>query len=182
MSTENRDQATPDAGPQTPVEQPTCCCCMSRKPVLIVLLILVLAAGAARLVIQQIGGNLRSTEPYQMAMQRILHDPQVAEALGSPIADSWRTAGRSEENEVDLRFEIRGPKGQAKVHAQGKRLQGAWELIILDVTVGESGKTLKPMQAEEGGAPLFESPKANEPAKPKEEEPAPQINLPVPPG
>jgi len=153
---------------------------MRKKPCIILLLILILVAAGAWLVIQQIGGNLRSTEAYQMAMERIRNYPELREQLGQPITDSWRTAGRFEEHEVDMLFTIYGPKGQAKVHVHGKPIMGKWELDILDVTVEPSGNTLKLLQ-DEGGAPLFQASQPIETSKPQDNTHAPEINL-TPPG
>jgi hypothetical protein len=184
MSTENASPTPAACSCATPAaaEQGSCCGC-SHKKWLVLLLILVVGAGIAWVVVQQIGGNLRATEAYQAAMQKIQNFPALKEELGQPITDSWRTAGRSEPNEVDLIFAIQGPKGAAKVHAHGKPIQGKWALDILDVTVNASGKMLKLLEGDdEGDAPRFEGPKPVGEAQTQGNAPAPEINLVTPPG
>jgi hypothetical protein len=151
---------------------------------IILIFVVVLVAGGTWLVLQQIGGNLRSTEPYRMALDKIRKHPAVLEALGQPISESWRTAGRADQSEADLRFSIQGPKGSAKVHVQARRTQGQWGLVILDVTPESSQKTLNLAHDEADDAPRYEGPKPVNPAKPADSAPAPdiKIDLPVPPG
>ena len=88
---------------------------------------------------------------------------------------------RIEESEIDVLWNIEGPKGRAKAHAQSKLRQGKWETVVMEVVL-QNGK--KVLLAEAGGedvAPPFTAPKpvGN---KPEANTPPPVINLPVPPG
>lgn len=194
MSTENAGPAVVKSDSETPAPQPACCCSCgcSHKKWIVLLLILVVLAGGTWTAYWLLGGKLRATEAYQIAMQKIRSDPQLRDLLGTPIAESWRTAGRAEENEIDLRFVVWGYMARASVHAHGKPIQGKWDLDTLDVTVVGFGKTLKLLANEAGGAPPFDAQKAAESpatdavakpaedAKPQEPAPSPEINLDVP--
>ncbi len=121
--------------------------------------------------------------PYEVAMQKIQADPTIKRELGEPIEDvSWIPAGRLEfENdrgEADLRFDVAGPKGQAKAHMAARFGNAKWELTILEVTLS-SGKTLQLLKDEGNDAPAFQGTKpAN--AKPESKGPAPELNLSIP--
>jgi hypothetical protein len=81
----------------------------------------------------------------QNAMIVILADTDVQEALGDSIdTAAWPSqatvpSARVEENEIELRWSIEGPKGRAKAHVLSKKRQGKWETVALEVTL-PSGK------------------------------------------
>ena len=94
---------------------------------------------------------------------------------------------RIEESEIDVIWNIEGPKGQAKAHLLAKRRQGEWQTVMLEVTpAGGKKVSLQEAGNAEGEAPVFQG--ANpEPPKPQGKKPetkAPDINidLPIPPG
>ena len=115
MSTENVGSSPPSCCSRQPEQGAKSCRCPCRKWVYggLVLLILV-AGGVAWIAYQQMGGSLRNTALYRVAVQKIQSDPTLRDALGQPISDAWRTAGEPE----DMYFDIQGPKGNAKVHAK----------------------------------------------------------------
>ncbi len=123
---------------------------------------------------------------YQSAMTTIRSDKQLRQELGEPIKMvKWPPpSARIEEGEKEVRWNVEGPKGHASAHVLAKLMNGIWEITKLDVN-GE------PVSLAEGAdankAPPYEAPKSvsskpesNTPAPPNE--PAPQINLPIPPG
>jgi hypothetical protein len=177
MSMDKIESATPESNPQEPQQSPKpCCCCSHKKRNAILLLLLILVAGGAWMVIQLIGGSLRNTEPYQVAMQKIRTDPALRDALGQPITDSWRTAGQPE----DMYFEVYGPKDNAKVHAKARCTQGKWDLVQLEVTLQPSGqRVLVPLEGE-GDAPPFHDSQPTDAAKSPTNAPAPEYKFDVP--
>jgi hypothetical protein len=196
MSTENAGQASVNSASERPSQQPACCC--SCKKWIVLLVVLVVLAGGGWVAYGELGAKLRATEAYRIALEKIRKDITVKDELGTPINDSWRTAGRADANEVDLLFTVSGFLNRAKVHAHAKPIQGKWELDTLDVTVAGSGRVLRLLKDEEGGAPPFEAPKATETpspdaaaapagdakpaedAKPQENAPSPDIKMEVP--
>ena len=158
MSTENVGSSPPSCCSRQPEQGAKSCRCPCRKWVYggLVLLILV-AGGVAWIAYQQMGGSLRNTAPYRVAVQKIQSDPTLRDALGQPISDAWRTAGEPE----DMYFDIQGPKGNAKVHAKARLAQGKWDLIQLEVTLEPSGKrVLVPLGEGEEAPPFQASPPA----------------------
>ena len=72
-------------------------------------------------------GSLKSSEPYQMALERVRTNPQVMDQLGDPIKESsWMPTGNFSYNttngvasgEATFAFDVAGPKGTAHVHAR----------------------------------------------------------------
>jgi hypothetical protein len=125
----------------------------------------------------------------QDAMCSIATDPDVQKALGDPIDPAaWPSresvpSARIDDSEIDIRWEIKGPKGSAKAHALSKKRQGKWETVVLEVTLPDGKK--KPIHAPGGDdAPAFNpggqgaSPAAK---KPKTKNSDLDINMPVPP-
>ena len=126
----------------------------------------------------------------RQAMQTINADKGLQAALGQPIRTvNWPSRetvpnARIEESEIDVIWNIEGPKGQAKAHLLAKHRQGMWQTVMLEVTPS-GGKRVSVQEAgnPEGDAPPFQG--ANpEPPKTQGKKPdakAPEINLPVPP-
>jgi hypothetical protein len=118
---------------------------------------------------------------YQTAMQTIAADRELQQKLGQPIeAVSWppRSAApsaRIEDREIDVRWAVQGPKARGEAHLQAKLLAGQWELVILEV----DGKRVA--LPDEGGAAPFDASKSQA-KEPESKGPAPEINLPIPPG
>jgi hypothetical protein len=88
-------------------------------------------------------GSLKSSEPYQMALNRVRADRQVITILGQPIKEaSWMPTGNFSyhiNNGVALgtatfSFAISGPKDSAVVHAEAMCRNGKWEFRLLEVT------------------------------------------------
>lgn len=104
---------------------------------LLVLGILALVSGvvASVIAIYLQFGPLRSCEAYQMGLGQVQQDPTVIAQLGEPIRTvNWFPGGVLETNRADLHFPIAGPKGEAHVAIQARRLQGTWSLALLEVT------------------------------------------------
>jgi hypothetical protein len=86
------------------------------------------------------------------AMQAIESDPSVREALGEPIRSVKRPSQASMpsaqvyEKEIDIRWNIEGPKGSAKAHVHANlSQQGKWETKVLEVTLADGKR--RPIRA-----------------------------------
>ncbi len=102
-------------------------------------------------------GPLRSSEAYQLGLEKVRNDPTVLAQLGEPIETvNWFPGGLLEEERADLHFPVAGPKGRAQVGLQARRLNGAWGLASLEVTFSD-GKRHAIDTAESGG--IDEAPK-----------------------
>jgi hypothetical protein len=121
-------------------------------------------------------------EVFQMAMAKIEADEGVQQELGKPIVPvmTRATSFRKEPREADIRWEIAGPKGQAKAHVTARKEGDRWDMVVLEVTLADGRKI---SVAQEGGnvAAPFESKPAEKSPEPEGNVPAPEINLPAPP-
>ena len=114
------------------------------------LLLLVLSCGFWGGIFVWLVGSLKSSTPYQMALDRVRSDPQVVEKLGQPIEDtswmptgnfSYRTINGVASGEANFYFSVSGPKGTAHVHAEARCRDGKWSFRVLTVTP-EGEKTM----------------------------------------
>ncbi len=89
--------------------------------------LLVLPCGCFGGIFWWVIGSLKSSEPYQMALERVRTNPQVIEQLGKPVEESsWMPTGNFSyhinnglaSGEATFNFNVMGPKGTANVHAQ----------------------------------------------------------------
>lgn len=75
-------------------------------------------------------GAIRSSEPYQEALDRARAHPAVAERLGTPIEPKWWLTGSIDLNNdtgtANIRIPISGPKGEASIDVAATKSSGAW--------------------------------------------------------
>ena len=125
--------------------------------------LLVLCGGFCIGIFGLVFGMLKSSEPYQMALQRVQTDPRVVQRLGQPIEESgWFPTGQinveNDRGEARLDFDVAGPDGKAHVHAEARCIAGRWGLTRLEVTT-EDGQRIPLDTTVDGGldeAPPFE--------------------------
>jgi hypothetical protein len=158
--------------------------------VIVVLAVVILAAGAG-ILWHQLGGKLKSTEPYKMALAQVQKDPQVIAQLGEPIRDAEiLPSGSVYGDKANLMFRIAGPKGRASVRAEARRIGGKWGLAVLDVITADQKRiSLDTSSGEtgEGDAPVWKpgagpAPKTNveAPKVPPPSGTSPDIQLDMP--
>jgi len=84
---------------------------------------------------------IKSSEPYQTALQRVQASEEVKEAIGEPIQPDFVVQGKvdvqNDNGSADVTFPVRGPKGSAQVHVSGVRVGGAWSYDDISVTLGD---------------------------------------------
>ncbi len=160
-----------------------------RWPAILLLVLIVIAAGAG-IAWHQLGGKLKSTEPYKIALAQVQKDPQVIAQLGEPIRDAEiLPSGSVHGDTANVMFRVAGPKGRGSVRAEARRIGGKWGLTALDVitadqkrlslkTSGEGGDGDAPMWTPPGGA----APKTGgeAPKVPPPTSPGPEIQLDMP--
>jgi hypothetical protein len=153
-----------------------------RWPVILVLVLIVIAGGAG-IAWHQLGGKLKSTEPYKLTLAQVQKDPQVIAQLGEPIRDAEiLPSGSVYGDKANVMFRIAGPKGRASVRAEARRIGGKWGLAVLDVITADQKRlslSTGPGAGGEGDAPTWK-PKSG--AAPKTEVEAPKIPPPSAPG
>ncbi len=146
----------------------------SRRTCLVVLLVvflvlIVACAGVGGAAFYLVFGALKSSEPYQMALEKVQQDPQVIDRLGEPIEDAtWFPAGNLTTEDgrgsASLHFTVKGPKGEAVVGTQARRIGGQWGLTTVDVTFKDGQRILLEAGPEDG---RDEAPKWKPPAAPQ---------------
>jgi hypothetical protein len=188
MNHPNSDALEKDS--QEPSQQERKCGCCSRKwrCIVLVLLAMILLGGGA--IYWSLYLRVYRLDVCQSVMKSIQTNKELLDSLGQPIElvywPSRETvpAARIEESEIDVLWNIEGPKGRAKAHARAERRQGQWQTIVMDVVLPGGKKVLLAAAGDDGNeAPPadFTSPKP-ETKKPEANSPPPEINLPVPPG
>ena len=90
--------------------------------------------------------KLKTTVPYQMALQQVVDHHAVRSHRGQPGEATWLAAGQVNDDTgyTDMTFRIVGPTGKGTVRAIAERDPGntasEWQLVFLDVaTFSEFG-------------------------------------------
>jgi hypothetical protein len=140
----------PDQDSSTPA-QPTQAKRPRRWPTILLLVLIVLAAGAG-VAWYQLGGKLKSTEPYKLALAQVQKDPQVIAQLGEPVRDAeFLPSGSVHGDTSNVMFRVAGPKGRASVRAEARRIAGKWGLTALDVITADQKRLSLNTSSEAGG-------------------------------
>ncbi len=88
---------------------------------------------------------IKSSPPYQMALEEVRKDPFVREKLGEPIEDAtWFPTGnlevKNDRGEAVLNLQVAGPKGEANVALEARMTGQVWQLNLLEVTFEDGQK------------------------------------------
>ena len=84
--------------------------------------------------------SLKSSEPYQMSLERVRTDRDVIGQLGEPIEEagwmptgnfSYRTDNGVTSGKASFDFAVSGPKGTARVHAKAVCRDGSGGFVSL---------------------------------------------------
>ena len=84
--------------------------------------------------------DIRDLAMFKRLMQQVAADPGVIARLGSPTVVASRDVdgnirignGAQPDGDADLRFTLRGPKGQAEVHVDAQLTEGEWSMDPVD--------------------------------------------------
>ena len=84
--------------------------------------------------------DIRDLAMFKRLMQQVAADPGVIARLGSPTVVASRDVdgnirignGARPDGDADLRFTLRGPKGQADVHVDAQLTEGEWSMDPVD--------------------------------------------------
>jgi hypothetical protein len=82
---------------------------------------------------------MRSSDAYQLALNRAEHDPTLTAELGAPLHPGWLTTGEvsvhGPEGEASLVIPISGPRGSGKLNVRAHKSTGSWSFSELHVDV-----------------------------------------------
>jgi hypothetical protein len=131
--------------------------------------------------------EIHHRDPYVKTMAAARENAALKEALGEPIKDlRWLPAPlegyhtEGDRGEVNWYWEIAGPKGECKIHVQGRRIQGKWQYQVMEAELPGHKKISLIKEDDEGGAPLFKPQEAPKDKKPDADAPPPNIDLKIP--
>lgn len=103
------------------------------------IVILVAILGFVAVLVFGIFGAFASSEPYQHALTVARSDPDVIEAMGSPINPGFLASGSLSESgisgDADLQIPISGPKKAGTLYVTAQRRNGAWAYFTLAVEI-----------------------------------------------
>jgi hypothetical protein len=191
MSTDDSDKTERDVQKKTAAKPRGWFRRNLRRLVLLLLLIVVVGGGA---LYWNFFLRVYNLKVCQDAMQTIEADKGMQETLGTPIKNVlWPSQetipnARIEKDEIDVIWNIEGPKKKACAHLLAKRRQGRWDTVMLDVTpAGGERVSIREPDSGDGGAPVWPNPATTKTdvKKPDEKKPdtkGPDINMPIPPG
>jgi hypothetical protein len=81
---------------------------------------------------------LKSSEAYRVAQARVVNDPQLTAALGTPI-DTGLVRGSisatPSDGKAHISFPVEGPKGEGTVYVDAVKDMGRWKILRLQVEV-----------------------------------------------
>jgi Cytochrome oxidase complex assembly protein 1 len=87
-------------------------------------------------------GALKSSTPYQHAVQVATHDPRVVTRLGTPVKPGWLPGGSinvsGDSGNADLTISLEGAAHKGKLYVVAKKAEGEWTYQTLAVRVEES--------------------------------------------
>jgi cytochrome oxidase complex assembly protein 1 len=101
----------------------------------VVLLFVLFVAGLAFVLIS----SMKSSDPYQHAVNVVRRNPQVVAALGTPVAPSWYLLGSinlsGNSGNADLTIPVSGIRQKGSVHVVARKSSGHWTYQTLEFTV-----------------------------------------------
>ena len=92
-------------------------------------------------------GMMKKSDAYRMSFERVQSDPQIIEALGTPIEAGLFVTGSIHHGpggggSANIAYGISGPRGAADVYVEAIRESGQWRLISLAVEI-EDGERIE---------------------------------------
>ncbi len=91
-------------------------------------------------------GLMKSSDAYKQALAMASANPEVAEALGSPIKEGFFTSGNinvsGPSGNADLAIPISGPKGKATIYLEAHKSAGEWSFSKLVVELKGSNRRI----------------------------------------
>jgi hypothetical protein len=102
--------------------------------VVAVMLLVLLFCGA---IFFAIFGSMKSSTPYQHAVEVATHDPRVLATLGAPVKPGWLMGGSinvaGDSGSADLTIPLEGATRKGKLYVVAKKAEGEWSYQTLAV-------------------------------------------------
>jgi hypothetical protein len=105
--------------------------------VTVVGVIVVLAMLFVGAIVFAIFGSIKSSTPYQHAVEVATHDPRVLTTLGAPVKPGWLVGGSinlsGDSGHADLTISLEGTAHKGKLYVVAKKAEGEWSYQTLAV-------------------------------------------------
>ena len=102
-------------------------------------------------------GIVKSSYPYQFAIQQASKSERVAEQIGRPFKVGWIKSGNvnyeGAAGEANLTIPIRGNKGKGEIIVAAKRREGKWTFETLELDVVGQDQPIPLLSPEPAPAP-----------------------------
>lgn len=103
----------------------------------------VLAVGGIAMIVM---GALKSSDAYKTSIGRAENNPQVVNALGSPVKAGMFVSGNTNVNgssgNADLQVPLSGPKGKGTLYFVATKSEGNWNFSKMKVHVDATGEDI----------------------------------------
>lgn len=103
------------------------------------LTIIVAAAAFLAIIFFSVFALMKSTPVYKTALERAKSNPQVIEALGTPIKEGYVITGSTHTEgpggEVNIGIPISGPKGKGTIYVVADKVANRWTYRTFEVEV-----------------------------------------------
>lgn len=90
--------------------------------------------------------SMRSSSAYRTALAQARASRELAQAIGEPMREGWLVDGsirtRGANGTARFEFDLAGPRGEAKVHAELRETAGAWSPEVLRARVVGRGEPI----------------------------------------
>jgi hypothetical protein len=101
-----------------------------------VMLLVLLFVGA---IVFAVFGSMKSSAPYQHAVDVATHDPRVLFALGTPVKPGWLPSGSinvaGDSGRAVLTIPLEGSAHKGKLHVVASKAEGEWSYQTLAASV-----------------------------------------------
>lgn len=91
-------------------------------------------------------GAMRSSDAYQIAMERARENPEVVASLGEPIEAGWFISGNinvsGPSGEANLSIPVSGPRGSGTIYLVADKVAGEWIFERLELESESSTERL----------------------------------------
>jgi hypothetical protein len=144
------------------------------------LTLLLLFGGGILAFVGLVFGSLRSSEPYQTAMETLRETPEAMELLGEPLKEGWFVSGQvnwsGSGGHADLAIPLTGARASATLFVVAHREAGEWHYERMEL-VAEDGSWRLDLLAEEENQPGEDEPEEDDHGEtaPKAPESAPRV-------
>lgn len=113
---------------------------------LIALASLAVLAGFIALIFYGALSMMKSSEPYQSALQAAAQHPRVIAGIGEPVKPGFFTSGSMNlsgpSGHASLAIPIHGPNGEATVFVEANKVAGEWRYVHKVVQMEKTGERI----------------------------------------